>query len=361
MATVEAYETSAGRRYLVRYRKPNRKQTMKRGFGTKRDAERFLAGVEVSKDRGEYIDPSYAKATVAELSAPWLSRQTHLKPSSLRPLESALRVHVLPRWADYRVNEIVFTDVQTWVSQLSEGKSATTVIRAFGVLTAILEDAVRDRRMLSNPCNGVKTPRKTRRQHTYLTHAQVHLLAKESKEAAPIILMLAYCGIRWGELTGLRVRDVDLLRRRLSIEQNAVEVGSDIIVGTPKGGERRSVPFPALLDEAIRDACRDKLPDALLFPASDGQHLKRTRTDARSGGWFAGAVRRSGVPHLTPHDLRHTAASLAVAAGANVKAVQRMLGHKSAAMTLDVYADLFDDDLDSVAVAMNRAAAPYLA
>lgn len=73
-------------------------------------------------------------------------------------------------------------------------------------------------------------------------------------------------------------------------------------------------------------------------------------------GWFdpaATAVRRDG---LTPHELRHTAASLAVSAGANVKAVQRMLGHASAAVTLDVYADLFDDDLDSVATALDRAA-----
>jgi integrase len=75
-------------------------------------------------------------------------------------------------------------------------------------------------------------------------------------------------------------------------------------------------------------------------------------------GWFAGAVARSGVPRLTPHDLRHTAASLAISAGAKVKAVQRMLGHASAAMTLDTYADLFDEDLDAVAIALHAAAAP---
>jgi integrase len=61
-------------------------------------------------------------------------------------------------------------------------------------------------------------------------------------------------------------------------------------------------------------------------------------------------------PEMSLHDLRHTAASLAVSSGANVKAVQRMLGHASAAMTLDVYADLFDDDLDAVAVALNQGA-----
>ena len=69
------------------------------------------------------------------------------------------------------------------------------------------------------------------------------------------------------------------------------------------------------------------------------------------------AVAESGVPHTTPHDLRHTAASLAVSAGANVKAVQKMLGHASAAMTLDIYADLFDDDLEAVAIALHEARA----
>ncbi|KXP08447.1 hypothetical protein AXK57_16100 [Tsukamurella pulmonis] len=68
-------------------------------------------------------------------------------------------------------------------------------------------------------------------------------------------------------------------------------------------------------------------------------------------------MKRSGVPRVTAHDLRHTAASLAVQAGAHVKAVQAMLGHKSAAMTLDVYADLFDEDLDVVAEAMDAARA----
>lgn len=77
-------------------------------------------------------------------------------------------------------------------------------------------------------------------------------------------------------------------------------------------------------------------------------------------GWFANAVRRAqefapSIPRLTPHDLRHTAASLAISSGANVKAVQRMLGHASAAMTLDTYADLFDDDLDAVASRLNDA------
>ena len=106
--------------------------------------------------------------------------------------------------------------------------------------------------------------------------------------------------------------------------------------------------------------CADKLPAALHFPGPDGSYPRRTGTDGKSSGWFAGAVQRAGVPRVTPHQLRHTAASLAVQSGAKFKVLQRMLGHKSAAMTLDTYADLFDDDLDSVAAAMDAAAAPYV-
>ena len=95
------------------------------------------------------------------------------------------------------------------------------------------------------------------------------------------------------------------------------------------------------------------------FSSPDGNFMCRTRANEKSGGWFAGAVRQAGIPRVTPHDLRHTAASLAISSGANAKAVRRMLGHKSAAITLDVYADLFEDDLD--AVAMNEAAVRALA
>lgn len=130
----------------------------------------------------------------------------------------------------------------------------------------------------------------------------------------------------------------------------------EIHVGTPKTHERRSVPYPERLAFLIKAACDGKGPDGLLF-GNGTTHMKH---DGDDRSWFATAVRRArkedpSIPRLTPHDLRHTAASLAISAGANVKAVQRMLGHASAAMTLDTYADLFDDDLDEVAARLNDA------
>ncbi|WP_259457131.1 site-specific integrase [Microbacterium sp. AG790] len=117
--------------------------------------------------------------------------------------------------------------------------------------------------------------------------------------------------------------------------------------------EKRSVPYPNHLAPMIEQACYGKGSEGLL--CGDGVHHVR---NSGSQGWFANAVQRAqtvdpSIPRLTPHDLRHTAASLAISSGANVKAVQRMLGHASAAMTLDTYADLFEDDLDAVAARLN--------
>lgn len=87
-----------------------------------------------------------------------------------------------------------------------------------------------------------------------------------------------------------------------------------------------------------------------MFTGRDGGgYLPRPKS---AGGWFAAAVKRAGVQPITPHDLRHTCAPLSVSAGVHVRALQRMLGHTSAKVTLDTYSDLFDDDLDAVAVTL---------
>lgn len=360
MATVEAYETESGKRYRVRYRKPDHSQTSKRGFRTKREADLFLASVESSKSDGTYLDPASARITIAELGEVWLASQSHLKPSSAAVVESAWRLHVRPTWGSVAVGHVRFSSVQSWVANLTNGagggkaKSPALVLRAHGVLLGILESAVRDHRIASNPARGVALPRKVGREHRYLTHAEVHRLAGASGRHAGLVRMLAYTGLRWGEATGLRVRDVDLVRRRLAVVQNAVLVRGTVVLGTPKTHKRRTVPYPAILDGELERATAGKDANDLVFAGLDGRHLITPTVRDRS--WFDRALQEADLPPMTIHDLRHTAASLAVASGANVKAVQKMLGHASAAMTLDVYTDLFDDDLDAVAVRLNDAA-----
>ena len=178
----------------------------------------------------------------------------------------------------------------------------------------------------------------------------MYRLADESGKHRALVLVLAYCGLRWSEAIALRVADVEFLRRRLSVSTAAVELGAGHAVGPTKGRKARSVPVPEFVLNELSAQCKDKAPADLVFPGPAGGYLPRPKSQT---GWFIAAVKRAGVEVITPHSLRHTCASLAVSAGVNVLAMQRMLGHASAKMTLDTYADLFDDDLDAVAVTLH--------
>ena len=358
MGSIESYQTSSGETlYRARFRKPDHSSTSKRGFKGKREAQRFLAEQETAINKGQFIDGLHAKTKLETLAVPWLaSKKSILKPSSYRPMESAWRIHVQPTWGKKQIGNIRHSEVQKWVAQLSESHSPTVVIRAHNILASILEVAVRDRLIPTNDAKGVGLPKKTMKRKAYLTFEQVELLASMSADYAPLVLTLAYTGLRWGEATALRVQDYDAAKRRLTVNENAVDVSGTIHVGKPKSHKSRSVPVAGFLVPLLTEATEGKQRLELIF--GDGRRYVRQSTSGR--GWFAKAVRLSQkeddtFPRVTPHDLRHTAASLAVSAGANVKAVQRMLGHASAAMTLDTYADLFDDDLDAVAIGLDAA------
>lgn len=359
MASIEPYETHDGRRYRVRYRTPDRRQTAKRGFRTKREAEQFLATVEVSKMRGEWVDPTRSRSSVASTAKEWFSAQVQVKPTTLSGYRHSLDKHVLPRWGSVRLIDVRHSDVQSWVGQLAETLGPSMIRQIFLVLSGVLKFAVRDGRLVKNPCEDIQLPRLVKKRRGYLSHSQVRALAERCGEQGDVVLFLAYTGLRWGEMAGLTVEHLDFGRRRIDVAAAVSEPRGVITWGTPKNHERRSVPFPEFLTPLLRRRCAGKPQDGLVFTGADGGVL---RSGNFRGRFYDAAVRRAmeadpTFPRVTVHDLRHTAASLAVSSGANVKAVQRMLGHASAAMTLDVYADLFEDDLDAVAIALNQQAA----
>jgi integrase len=227
---------------------------------------------------------------------------------------------------------------------------AAIVISRSSCLRGVMAAALDDNRIPRNPCDGVKLPKRKHSDRGYLTHSQVAALVTEIEYLPGVPKFLAYTGLRWGEMAALRVQDFDMLRRRVNVSRSVVEYNG-LVWSTPKSHERRSIRFPASLTDELSALMVGKGREDLVFTTHRGGVLRVSNYRHR---FFAPAVEAcqktdESFPTITPHDLRHTAASLAVSAGANVKAVQRMLGHAKASMTLDVYADLFDDDLDAVA------------
>ncbi|MGI9085610.1 MAG: tyrosine-type recombinase/integrase [Aeromicrobium sp.] len=242
---------------------------------------------------------------------------------------------------------MTFEGVAAWVAEMaSEGLSASRTRQAYHLFSSILDDAVKGSRLGRNPATGVELPRMIERPRRYLTHGQVADLADSAGESRTLILVLAYCGLRWGEVVALRVGRVDPLRGRLEVVEAVADVSGRLVLGSPKSHQHRSVPVPGFLRDELTAAMAGKNVDDLVFTSPEGAMLRGPNFRRHT---FDDACRAAGLDGLTPHELRHTAASLAIAAGASVKVVQRMLGHASATLTLDRYGHLFGDELDTVA------------
>lgn len=338
--------------WRARYRGPDKRERSKH-FPRKGDAERWLAGVEVAKTRGEWIDPTLSRVTVGAWCRTWLDAQGQLKPTTRVRYESIVSRHVEPAWGRVALAEVAPADVAAWLGRLTaSGLAAATVRYVHRVLSLALAYAVLDGRLSRNPAEGVPLPRAKARTKRFLSHGELEQLAAECPNHSTLIYVLGYTGLRFGEVSALQVGDLDFMRRRIHVNRAMSEVRGRAVVGTPKDHEVRSVPIPPFLVDLLALHVAGRPGDALAFPAPGGGFL-------RNGNFrrnvFDAAAERAGVVALTPHGLRHTAASLAIQAGASVLSVCRMLGHSSPVVTLKVYAQLFDDDLDLLADRLNTA------
>lgn len=355
MASIERHVRAGRVAWQARWRDPSGRQR-KRSFARKVDAERFLTGVEATKLTGTYLDPAAGRATLGAWADAWMAGRVSLKPKTVVSYESLLRTRILPRWGDVPLSRIGRGEVVAWVADMrAGGLSASRTRQAFHLLKSMLDDAVSDGRMARNPATGVELPRLPQVERRYLTHAQVAALAEACGPDGIVVLVLGYTGLRWGELAALRVGRVDLDRGRLGIVESVTEINGRLEWGVPKSHAGRSVPVPRSLWEDLRASCAGKQPSDLVFTTARGTALRVGNFRRRT---FNSAASRIGVDGLTPHELRHTAASLAISAGASVKAVQAMLGHSSATLTLDRYGHLFGDELDAVAERLDAARVP---
>jgi integrase len=324
----------------------------RKSFPRKADAERYRAEIETRMATGSYADPSRARVLLGDFAEQWLAGRVRLKPKTVEGYRSLLDNRVLPRWGALSLDRIGYEDVQAWVAETSATASPSTTRQAYHLLSSILNDAVKARRLSANPASGVELPRLPRTSRRYLTHEQVADLAEACGDYELVVLTLAYTGIRWGELAAIRVGRLALGARRIHIEESMVEVGGVAIYGAPKSHADRWVAVPTFMREPLLALAAGRQPDELLFTSAWGRVL-RVNNFRRSV--FNDAAASVGLAGLVPHELRHTAASLAIQAGANVKGVQTMLGHASAQLTLDRYSHLFDDAVDTVADKLDAA------
>src|SRR5699024_4919806 len=299
---------------------------------------------------GDWVKPDAKQLSLDEWLEVW-SGTRRSKVQSQKREDQLIRTHISPEFGRRPMSGLAPSEISRWAMAVASNMSPSTARQALGVVRRAYDLAVRDGIVRRNPATGIKLPRSRPNEPRPLTHGEVWSLVSElpSEQDRALVLVLAYCGLRWGEaiaVTPERIRP-DGIRVVQSIPANSRGLPEEV-----KTWANRTVPVPATVRQRLEVVLRSRLPGRFVFHNADGKALWYRNWRTRV---FDPAVERSGLD-ITVHNLRDTAASLAIAAGASVVAVARLLGHENGATTLRHYAGLFPSDLDKVATALDRHA-----
>ncbi len=332
-------------RWRARYRDAGGREHAKH-FDRKVDAQRWLDEVTAAVVTGQYVDPNAGRVTFRDYAEQWRAAQVH-RPSSQAHVETMLRRHAYPTLGDRPLSSVLPSEVQAWVKRLSTTLAPSTVAVVHSIVSSVMKAAVKDRRIPANPCDGTKLPKVEKRKVVPPTTEQVEILAAAMPEhLRALVTFTAGTGMRQGEVLGLTVDRLDMLRREVTVDRQLVTMpGERPALGPVKtAASVRRIPLPQVVVDSLAAhlAAYPPGPDGFVFTIA-GEPISRPafghlwRPVARAAGLPAGA----GL-----HSLRHYYASLLIRFGESVKTVQARLGHASAAETLDTYSHLWPDSDD---------------
>jgi len=334
--TFGAVEKLPSGRYRARYRGPDgRRYSAPTLFLSQRDARGWLALQQAEIIKGAWLPPGaeakpQPRLSLAEYAEQWLALRD-LKDRTREHYRSLLDRLILPHLGSLPLASITADDVRAWHAKLGEHGTPTLRAHAYGLLRTILGCAVSDGKLATNPCviRGAGTARRVKRIRPATLEELETLTAQMPEHQRLMVLLSSWCALRFGELTELRRKDIDLKNGVVRVERAVVRTEGGFQVTTPKSDAGiRDVAIPPHLLPAVEDHLDrfvDDDPESLLFPARQGGHL----APASLYRSFYPAREAAGRPDLRWHDLRHSGAVLAAATGATLAELMARLGHSS--------------------------------
>jgi integrase len=315
-------------------------------FATKAEAARFLATVEADMARGTWRDPRAGDITFARWAQEYMDSAHHKRATTRTRDRNVLRAHLLPALGDRQLSEIRPLDLRRLVHAWSAELKPSTVRTIYGLLRTILKAAVEADVLAVTPCRGVRLPNEPPAERRFLEPEAVTRLATAIDERyRPMVYLAAVLGLRWSEVAGLRVRNVDFRWRTITVSASLAEgTGTPELADVKSRASRRTLTLPPFLaallaDHLQRRGLSQEDKDAFVFAAPDGGPL--WARNFRSRFWDP-AVKAAGLDGLTFHELRHTAAAILIAEGFHPKVIQQRLGHASVRTTMDIYGHLLE-------------------
>jgi integrase len=350
------------RRWLIRVYLGRDHETNKRNYhnrtihGPIREAQAYLTRKLRERDLGRDLEG--AKITLNEYLDRWLETavRPRVRAKTLQDYQGMLRRYVRPILGERVLAGMRPLDLQSMYHQMSErGLSARTVRYTHVVVKSAMQQAVRWRLLLENPADGLKVPQQPRNEMRALTVDQARTLLKASQgtKYGPVLAVALTTGMRPSEYLGLKWQDIDWTRQTVSIVRSIRRLNGEwCFSDTKRSRSRRPIKLQSWIVALLRDLqtkarAHDSYPEAhdLVFRTPSGQPI--------NGDYLAKQVRSildlAGVPRMRLYDLRHSAATIALAAGVSPKVVSEQLGHASTAFTLDTYAHVLPHMQDEAA------------
>ncbi len=326
----------ASGRYQARYVGPDGlMRTAPNTFETERQAAKWLTLVEAEILRGEWTAPEAEEIQLGVYAERWL-RERKLAPRTREIYESIYKLNIRGYLAELPIGSVNPATIRTWRTKLlNDGRPEIQAVKAYRILRAMFNTAVKEDELLKvNPCRIKGFDKQHTPERPVPTVRQVQALAEEMPARFhALILVAAYSGLRWGELTALRRVDFNLKAGTVRVHRKLVAVRGTLVFGPPKSeAGKRTVSLPSAAINALRHHLEFNMDteddEELLFKGEKGAPL-RSSNFRRAVDWDQ-SVKAAGLPagfHF--HDLRHLGNQLAAAAGASTKELMHRLGQST--------------------------------
>ncbi|MCM3787891.1 site-specific integrase [Domibacillus indicus] len=323
-----------------------RKQKKKRGFATKKEAEKALTALLNELNERAYIEPS--KQRYDDYMKAWIKEKKHdLSVQTLKAYNSYLKAHILPNLGAVPLAKLTPLHIQCFVGELrNKGLAETTTKRIFNVVNASLNSAVKLELIKKNPASIIEKPKALAKKNAIWTVEEVSLFLKHSTSSPyyTAFLLAVTTGMRQGEILGLRWVDVDFQNECLVIKQTLTHDGKGFKEGTKSKAGNRSIGLDTTTLSALKHQRKKNMANKLAYGNTYSDHDLVICT--RKGKpinprnllrTFNNLISKANLSQVRFHDLRHTHASLMLQQGENIKLISERLGHSSVKITLDTY------------------------
>ena len=345
--------------YVVKLRDPAGRQ-YSRSFRTRREAERFELEQRSAHLQHTWVDPRAGNVILIAYTERWMRQRVGLRPKIVELYQYLLGHHILPGLGQHKLSDLSPPLVRDWHAGLFAKPSigGSTVAKAYRLLRTILTTAVEDELIMRNPCvlKGASVERPDERPVATVDQIAALADAADPRYRA-MILLAAWCGLRFGEAAALAREDIGIKAGTLKVRRQLVELanGAHLFAPPKTSAGKRVIAIPPHVQAEVRHHLALRVgssPDDLLFPAPDGDLLRRSNFARRT---WAPAVRAVGLTGFRFHDLRHTGNTLASSTGASTKELMARMGHATPRAAL-IYQHATAERDHALAAALSRLA-----